>query len=197
MKMSGHTLLPFLVILAVLPGCRGGGASEVTLVTEEQEPRESSVLLGPKSRSEVEAAMPDWVGATIEAQPDMEAALDLADLEFDAEVRVFFGSWCSDSKRELSRLWKALDLVGGEVGFPIRYVAVDRSKTEPAEALGGREILYVPTFVVERDGVEIGRIIEQSPNGIEIDLLALLNGESSGWISTRPDLRIPEGLEER
>ena len=195
--MSGDRLVLCLVILALLPGCRGGAPTDAMLVTEEVQPDESSVLLGPISRSEVEAAMPDWVSSTIEAQPDMEAAFGLADLATNAEVTVFFGSWCSDSKRELSRLWKTLDLVGGEVGFPIRYVAVDRSKTEPSEAVGGREILYVPTFVVERGGHEIGQIIEQSPNGIETDLLTLLSGESSGWISARDDLPIPESLEER
>jgi len=195
--MSSDRLVLCLVILAVLTGCRGSAPTKATLVTEEVQPDESSVLLGPISRSEVEAAMPDWVSSTIEAQPDMEAAFGLADLATNAEVTVFFGSWCSDSKRELSRLWKTLDLVGGEVGFPIRYVAVDRSKTEPSEAVGGREILYVPTFVVERGGYEIGQIIEQSPNGIETDLLTLLSGESSGWISARDDLPIPESLEER
>ena len=196
MRMTGHAFMLFLMALVVLPGSGGGAASQTMLVTEEQEPSEPTALLGPMSRTEVEAAMPDWVAATVEAQPDLEAALGLADLAGDAEVSVFFGSWCSDSKRELSRLWKALDLVGGDVGFPIRYIAVDRSKSEPAEVLGGREILYVPTLVVERDGVEIGQIIEQSPNGVEIDLLALLSGESSGWISARSDLPIPESSEE-
>ena len=195
MKTRCRVLTLCLMILVVLPGCRGGAASQAVLVTEEQEPSQPADLLGPMSRAEVEAAMPDWVAATVEAQPDMEAALGLADLVGDVEVSVFFGSWCSDSKRELSRLWKALDLVGGEVEFPIRYVAVDRSKSEPAKALAGREILYVPTFVVERDGLEVGQIIEESPNGVETDLLALLSGEASGWISARNDLPIPESVE--
>jgi thiol-disulfide isomerase/thioredoxin len=185
-----------LVVSVVLPGCQVGAPATSSLVTEEVQPDEPSVLLGPMSRSEVEAAMPDWVSSTVEAQPDMGSALGLAELATNAEVTVFFGSWCSDSKRELSRLWAALDLVGGEVGFPIRYVAVDRSKREPSEAVGGREILYVPTFVVERDGLEIGQIIEQSPNGVETDLLMLLSGEASGWISARDDLPIPESLED-
>jgi thiol-disulfide isomerase/thioredoxin len=172
-------------------GCSAAG---IPLVVPEkplggpQAATEETVLLGPMTRAEIEAAMPDWVLATVEAEPDTEVALELADLVTGAEVTVFFGSWCSDSRRELGRLWKALDLAGGEVGFPIRYVAVDRSKREPAESVKGREILYVPTFVVERDGSELGQIIEQSPNGVEMDLLKLLEGESSGWISARDDL---------
>jgi thiol-disulfide isomerase/thioredoxin len=149
------------------------------------------MLLGPQTRSEIEAAMPDWLLAAVEAELDMEAALNLADLETGAEVTVFFGSWCSDSQRELARFWKALDFGGGEPGFSVRYVALDRSKKEPAADLGNREILFVPTFIVERDGRELGQIIEHSPNGIEQDLLMLLEGRSSGWISARDD--VPTG----
>ncbi len=54
--------------------------------------------------------------------------------------------------------------------------------------MGGRNILYVPTLIVEREGREVGRIIEESPGGIEADLLALLEGEAEGWISARDDL---------
>jgi thiol-disulfide isomerase/thioredoxin len=141
--------------------------------------------------------MPDWVLASVEAEPDLETAFSLANLETDAEVTIFFGSWCSDSRRELARFWKALDFGGGESGFSVRYIALDRSKKEPAADLGNREILYVPTFVVERDGREIGQIIEHSPNGIEQDLLMLLEGRSSGWISARDDLPTGQSGDDR
>jgi hypothetical protein len=154
------------------------------------------MLLGVQSREQIEAAMPGWVSSTIEAEPDMKAVLDLADLETSAEVTVFFGSWCSDSQRELSRLWKAFDMGGGEPSFAIRYVGVDRSKREPAVDVGLREILYVPTFVVEDNGLELGQLIEQSPNGIETDLLMLLDGRSTGWVSARDDLPTPESGED-
>lgn len=144
--------------------------------------------MGLHSRHSIEEAAPDWVLATVEADPDPVAAVALADLQVAGEVTVFFGSWCSDSRRELARLWKAIDLAGGDLGFPIRYVGIDRTKTRPEAEVAGREILYVPTFVVEIDGTEVGRIIEHSPNGVERDLLALLEGRASGWLSARTDL---------
>lgn len=52
----------------------------------------------------------------------------------------------------------------------------------------GRDLRFVPTFIVERDGHEVGRIVEVSPNGIERDLLDLLSGARSGVISARTDL---------
>jgi hypothetical protein len=108
-------------------------------------------------------------------------------------VTVFLGTWCSDSKRELARLWRAFDDLmgtsGREAPFAVRYVAVARDKQEPAELTAGRDLHYVPTFVVEREGREVGRIVETAPQGIERDLLALLDGSAQGVLSARGDLQ--------
>jgi hypothetical protein len=103
-------------------------------------------------------------------------------------VTVFLGTWCSDSRREVARLWRALDQVGGLVPFEVEYVAVDRAKSAPADLVAGQDLRYVPTFVVEREGEEVGRVVESAPGGIESDLLALLTGEASGTVSGRDDL---------
>ena len=52
----------------------------------------------------------------------------------------------------------------------------------------GVDLIRVPTFVVRRDGRELGRIVEESPNGIENDLLALLTGDSTGTLTASEDL---------
>ena len=88
-------------------------------------------------------------------------------------------------------------MAGGGAGFPIRYIGVGREKREPRELLEGREILYVPTLIVSRDGVEIGRIVESSPNGVETDLVALITGEAQGWLSGRNDLEPPSVRSEK
>jgi len=69
------------------------------------------------------------------------------------------------------------------VPFEIRYIGVDRTKKEPATPLANLDIRFVPTFIVERGGQEVGRIVEESPHGIEQDLLALLTGKAHGVIS--------------
>jgi hypothetical protein len=86
------------------------------------------------------------------------------------------------------RLWRALDEVGGLVPFEIEYLAVDRDKAEPADLVAAYDLRYVPTFVVRRGGEEVGRIVESSPNGVEVDLLALLTGEAAGVVTGRDDL---------
>ena len=94
-----------------------------------------------------------------------------------AEVTVFLGTWCGDSRREVPRLWKALDLSGADVPFAIHYIGVDRQKKEPVAPVTNNDIRYVPTVIVHREGREVGRIVEESPHGIEKDLLALLTGQ--------------------
>ena len=141
------------------------------------------MLVGAVTREQVEATHPAWVQAEVSASPDPEAVRALAAIEPGAEVTVFLGTWCGDSEREVPRLWRALDEAGGDVPFQIHYIGVDRQKKEPAAPIANFEIEFVPTFIVSRQGREVGRIVEESPHGVERDLLALLSGKSRGVLS--------------
>jgi thiol-disulfide isomerase/thioredoxin len=186
MKIRAFPLLLAILVLASLV-CTSANSAGQDKAGEETK-KEAPVLVGPTSRDAVEAAAPEWVQAEVEAQPDAEAARALAAVEPGAEVTVFLGTWCGDSRREVPRLWKALDETGGAVPFQVRYVGVDRAKKEPAAAVAENGIRYLPTFVVRRNGREVGRIVETSPNGVEKDLLALLTGKAQGVLATREDL---------
>ena len=161
------------------------------LPTTAQE-SEESILLGSVTRAEIEAAIPDWVSEAMASELDLEAADRLLQAIDGAEVVVYLGSWCDDTRRELGRFWWALDSLGVDGPSQVTYVAVDRSLTEPADQVAGVGLIRVPTFVVRRGGAEQGRIVEESPNGIEIDLLGLLLGEVSGTITASEDLWIEE-----
>lgn len=169
--------LPFVILTVIL----------AVTACFAQEPKPEEGLIGPVTREAVEAA-PEWVQAEVEAKPDPKVAAELASVPAGAEVEVFLGTWCGDSRRELPRLWKAIDAAGGSVPFQIHYVGVDHAKKEPAAEIAKEGVRYLPTFIVRRDGHEVGRIVETSPNGIESDLLALLTGKASGVLSTRTDL---------
>lgn len=148
---------------------------------------EKPALVGLIDREAILAHVPDWTSYLIYAEPDQEQADRLLGLLGTSDVTIFLGTWCSDSRRELTRLWSALDLVGEE-GGSISYVGVNRDKNQPAKLLDGKDVRYVPTVVVSRKGVELGRIVESSPGGIESDLAALLSQEVAGLITGRDDL---------
>ncbi|HEX4955884.1 MAG TPA: thioredoxin family protein [Thermoanaerobaculia bacterium] len=150
------------------------------------------MLVGVVTREATEEAVPAWVEVQTHSIIDPVAAQSLTTVPPGAEVEVIFGTWCGDSKREVARLWRALDEVGGEVPFGLSWVAVSRDKLEPADRLAGVNVEYVPTFVVRRGGREVGRIVETSRQGIEKDLLDLLTGAKQGVISeSRPELESP------
>ncbi|HVT57951.1 MAG TPA: hypothetical protein VHR45_06100 [Thermoanaerobaculia bacterium] len=172
----------------------------------------AQILVGPLTRSQVESAAPAWIQAGVEAHPDPAASRALASVEPGAEVTVFLGTWCSDSRREVSRLWRAFDDIGidpadpangaaaaaaGSLGstaaaralpFTLRYIGVDEAKQQPAGPVAEIGLKYVPTFVVCRNGREVGRIVESSPHGVESDLLDLLSGRASGLLTASAKL---------
>jgi hypothetical protein len=154
-------------------------------------PAEEGLLVGDVTREQIEAAVPEWAAVESESAPDVESARGLAAVERGAEVTIFLGTWCGDSRREVPRLWKALDLAGPAAPFEVHYIAVDHDKKEPGGRVSGNDVRYVPTFIVRRNGQEVGRIVEQSPDGVEKDLLALLTGRAHGLITARTDLGAP------
>jgi thiol-disulfide isomerase/thioredoxin len=178
-------------VLAAMTGMTGASADPPAPVQTAPAPaapqQETPVLVGATTRDRIEAA-PEWTLAEVEARPDADAARELAAVEPGGEVVVFLGTWCGDSRRELPRLWKAMDSGSGAVNFKIRYIGVDRAKKEPAGLVKENGVLYLPTFIVRRGGREVGRIVETAPHGIERDLLALLTGKTTGVLTTRTDL---------
>jgi hypothetical protein len=198
--ISSHGTLFAAAALAFAAPVLGGGpapaAPPAASVGAPATAPDPQVLLGPVTREQVEAAVPAWVQAEVEASPDLAAARALAGVAPGAEVTVLLGTWCSDSRREISRLWKALDDIGATSGggaggglpFTLTYIGVDEAKREPAAAVTAAGLKYVPTLIVRRGGREVGRVVESSPHGIELDLLALLSGKAAGLLTANPKL---------
>jgi thiol-disulfide isomerase/thioredoxin len=185
--MTLKILLLALSSALLLTALAGAADPPAAALTAKPAAPEEAVLVGPTTREKVEAS-PEWVQAEVEARPDAGAAQALGTVEPGAEVTVFLGTWCGDSRREVPRFWKALDAEGDAVPFQVRYVGVDHDKKQPADLLKENDVRYLPTFIVRRGGHEVGRIVESSPRGVEQDLLALLTGKSSGVLSNRQDL---------
>jgi tetratricopeptide (TPR) repeat protein len=99
----------------------------------------------------------------------------------DLSVKIFFGTWCGDTKRELPRLQKVLDAMD----FPkdkISYIAVSSKdsiyKQSKNREERGYNIFRVGCYVIERKDVEVNRITEFPVLSMERDLLAILSGQN-------------------
>ncbi len=149
------------------------------------------ILTGRLDRAAIERALPAWRDEAAQAAVDQTAARALGTVPPGATVLVLLGTWCGDSRREVSRLFRALELVpttGGALPFDLQVVGVGRDKRDPEGLSDGKDLRFVPTLVVVRDGVEVGRIVESAPNGVEVDLGRLLRGEAKGVLTARTGL---------
>lgn len=174
--------VPVLAVLACKPATDPTPPEPAPAGDAAAEPAEAApvVMVGPLERETVQQELPHWVS---EAELDAEAVAGLATVPPGAEVVIYLGTWCGDSHREVPRLWRAFD-EAGELPFTVELHGVDTDKSAPAEI----DLRYVPTIIVRRDGQEVGRIVESAPEGMERELLHLLQGTKTGLITARTDL---------
>jgi thiol-disulfide isomerase/thioredoxin len=184
MKYLSAVLVPMLVFVACkTPANTGQDQAEQAEPLEQtvRTPRKPAHAVGETSRDWIVEHHPTWAADRATA-PDDAAARSLAQVDPGAEIEVYLGTWCPDSRREVPRFWRALD-IAGDVPFEVRYVGLDRDFQAGDVDLESRDVIAVPTFVVLRDGKEVGRVVETAVDGIEADIGALLSGDATGTIS--------------
>lgn len=111
-------------------------------------------------------------------QPNEKTIEKLSQLigEREIEVEAYFGTWCPDSRRELPRLIKLLDLSGWDTN-QIKLVGVNRSKEIPnasKEEVERIQLKMIPTFIILENGIEINRFVEYAIETMEKDIIRIL-----------------------
>lgn len=93
------------------------------------------------------------------------------------KIKVFLGTWCGDSKKEVPRFYKIIEAAK----FPenqLQVIALDRTedayKQSPNREEKGLNIHRVPTFIFYRNGKEINRIVEHPKETLERDMLSIV-----------------------
>lgn len=86
-------------------------------------------------------------------------------------VKIFMGTWCEDSQREVPRFINILGFLG-VTNYEI--IGLNRDKESPQGYEKGMDIKYVPTFIIYQNGKEVNRIIESPIETLEKDLIAIL-----------------------
>jgi len=118
----------------------------------------------------------DWKTAYEAVELNEEAVQELKSVE-PAQVDVYLGVWCGDSRREVVRHFRLNE--AAQMPFTTNYISLGRDFRTATDTV----LEAVPTFVVTRDGKELGRIIESSPTTLEQDLAGLLSGRTHGRIT--------------
>lgn len=97
----------------------------------------------------------------------------IARIQGTFDILVFFGTWCKDSISEVPKILRILDAAENK-NLKLALYGVDRAKNEGLGMSEKFSIQRVPTTIVLRDGVELGRIVEYPENSNEEDLLKIL-----------------------
>ena len=91
----------------------------------------------------------------------------------DIEIYVLFGTWCHDSQREVPRFLKLLS--DSKVSEnQINLIGLNFMKNESQDRGKKFKIKKTPTFIILRNQLEIGRIVERPEISLEADLLKIL-----------------------
>jgi len=160
--------------IAVEPQSTGSGYSENTAVTNFSEP--DTWLLGyiqPGQFSKPPHS--EWfVKGFDDYKPVQEVIRELTQIDKeDLSIKIVLGTWCPDSRREVPRFMKIMELWQFPAGKVI-FVGVDDTKIAPVGGYNTLQIERVPTFIIMQNKVEAGRIIENPVTSLEQDMLNIL-----------------------
>jgi len=186
--MNKPVSLFFLVLLLGFSACSPKKAATTTApAAEETKPatvnfsEQSTWLLGYFQRGQMSREPHSaWFLKGYDAyQPSQDAVNKLTTLgKDDITITIVLGTWCPDSRREVPRFIRILDLWN----FPadkLTFIGVDNFKVGPVGEYEGLRIERVPTFIIYRNNIESGRIIENPVTSLEQDMVNILTGMKS------------------
>lgn len=158
-------------------------SSPVLINQLSKDSRGNDMLLGKCTRAALlQSPFTDWFKPNYDSYVvDSFTCNFIKPLLAGKSITIFMGTWCGDSRREVPRVLKMLDCCG----FPtnnLTLVMVGNSdslyKKSPQHEEAGKNIVRVPTIIVQQKGTEVGRIIEFPKASLERDMLSILRKEN-------------------
>lgn len=104
---------------------------------------------------------------------DNDAINKLKESLAEYDILIVLASWCIDSKEQVPRFLRILDLAA----YPeekLLMLAVDSNKKARDVETDFLDIERVPTFILYKEGIEKGRIVETPEKSLELDLLRII-----------------------
>lgn len=90
------------------------------------------------------------------------------------DLVVFMGTWCDDSQHMIPELYKVLQAAGYPMN-KVQLFGVNRAKEGKNMEHRIYHIEKVPTIIVFKDHIELGRIVEHVTKSVEGDLVELIS----------------------
>ena len=114
-----------------------------------------------------------------EYQFDTDVINKLQDIsKNNLSIIIVMGTWCPDSRREVPRFMRILDIWKFPVA-KVTFIGVDNNKLSPVGDHDKLDIERVPTFIIYKNNIEAGRIIENPKTSLEQDMVDILTKMSN------------------
>jgi thiol-disulfide isomerase/thioredoxin len=136
-------------------------------------PEPGTVLVGKTTQGALMRDVPAFWNGYRDYTPRKDIFGRIASAKGPFDILVFFGTWCKDSVSEVPKILRILDMAGNG-DLRLALYGVDRAKKEGLGMSEKFTIQRVPTTIVLRDGIELGRIVEYPATSNEEELLKIL-----------------------
>jgi len=188
--MNKIFLLITVIVFSLLSGCKSiKPVPQSNIVPEISEPEKSEINTGKVNYSEqitwvlgyftadrlTSTPHSAWfINGKDEYVPNSESLNKLLDIYKDAlTIKIVLGTWCPDSRKQVPRFMRIMDIWQ----FPyqkITFIGVDDAKLSPVGEYASLDIQRVPTFIIYKNNIEAGRIIENPKTSLEQDIVDIL-----------------------
>ena len=110
-------------------------------------------------------AFKSWYGSNEQAYTAPTPVISAMETAKDkVQYVIFGGTWCGDTQFILPRFFK-LQAQAGVPDKNISFYGVDRQKTTLGNLNAAFGITNVPTIIVMKNGIELGRVVEYGKTG--------------------------------
>lgn len=167
MKTLKAKVMMLGLVAALLSSCAPKGEQK------QETKREENILIGWIKPDDLLEQFPLYKEGLLSYHPDSLAVERIKALGEKLEILAFIGTWCPDSRRDVPRLLKALQLAANPK-IKLRIYGLDYTKRDKAGLTEKYNIQYVPTFVFLSQGKEIGRIVEVPERSVEQDFVKIV-----------------------
>ncbi|MFY7652261.1 MAG: thioredoxin family protein [Chitinophagaceae bacterium] len=155
-----HIIYIFLLAFAACTA-----ANKATYTTQIE--GTSKIIIGPFKRNLLETdSVFQWFSTQLKyGRPNADAVTILQNQANGISFIVFGGTWCEDTRQLLPVFFRWIDAAGFD-NQKIQLWGVDRNKQSTNKAHEKYQIKNVPTFIVLKNGKEIGRVVEYGSIGV-------------------------------
>lgn len=165
----------FVFVIIFLFSIQGLFSQNMNTIIKDADLHNQEVMVGKCNR---EGLKQNEFGAYFKSQYEVykpsEKYIDKMKTKINlVDITIVFGTWCSDSKIQVPRFYKILDMAGyNEKRMTV--IGVSRSKQAYTTNIEYLKIDRIPTFIIYQNGKELGRIVESPKKSLEKDLSRII-----------------------